>query len=130
MIAKTATAPIERIRMPIQTGEHGTSAKHASVRGIYQTVLRHEGILGLWAGNGANLLRVFPSKAVVFSSNDVYKTWLLNANVLDKTSVSFLAGGLAGMSATAATYPLDLARGRISGKVASDVMETGFTHRP
>jgi len=33
-------------------------------------------------------------------------------------SLSFLSGGLAGMSATAATYPLDLARGRIAGKVA------------
>jgi hypothetical protein len=32
---------------------------------------------------------------------------------------SFLAGGMSGMSATAATYPLDLARGRITGKLAS-----------
>ena len=31
--------------------------------------------------------------------------------------MSFLAGGLAGMTASACTYPLDLARGRISGKL-------------
>ena len=32
--------------------------------------------------------------------------------------LSFLAGGMAGVSASAATYPLDLARGRITGKLA------------
>jgi len=65
MIAKTATNPLDRIRMLSQTGEHGGGANH-SIVGLYRSILRHEGILGLWAGNGANLLRVFPSKAIVF----------------------------------------------------------------
>jgi hypothetical protein len=79
--------------------------------------------MGLWAGNGANLLRVFPAKAVVFGSNDYYQRAL---HTFSKTPThqplaggwAFLAGGLAGMSATLVTYPLDLARGRISGKLA------------
>lgn len=115
MVAKTVTNPLERVKMLAQTGE----AQTTGIIGIYQRVLRDEGILGLWAGNGVNLIRVMPSKAVVFSSNDVYREVLLQTQVLDKVSVSFWAGGLAGMTATAVTYPLDVIRGRISGKVAS-----------
>lgn len=71
MIAKTATNPLERIKMLSQTGEHGLQS--AGVLNLYRSILRNEGILGLWAGNGANLLRVFPAKAIVFSSNDMYQ---------------------------------------------------------
>lgn len=133
-IAKTATNPLERIKMLSQTGEHGL--KQTSVVSLYRNILKNEGIIGLWAGNGANLLRIFPSKAVVFSTNDMYQGWfrrLLASMQGDDAYVStdpqtrkklpsaasFLAGGFAGMSATACTYPLDFARGRISGKLAS-----------
>lgn len=120
-----------------QTGEHGLGGgggggkgtpqqlrtyhhHHPSVLTMYRGILEKEGIVGLWAGNGANLLRVFPAKAVVFSTNDMYKSILCRLAGVDKAKgpLAFLAGGLAGMTATALTYPLDFARGRISGKLA------------
>ena len=127
-IAKTATNPLERIKMLSQTGEHGL--KQTSVLSLYRNILKNEGVIGLWAGNGANLLRIFPAKAVVFSTNDLYQDLFrrlicfTNNQPYDKSQklpaiFSFLAGGFAGMSASACTYPLDLARGRISGKLAS-----------
>lgn len=65
MIAKTATNPLERIKMLSQTGEHGVvgAAKkdsNVSIIELYRSIIRNEGVIGLWAGNGANLLRVFP----------------------------------------------------------------------
>ena len=94
---------------------------------MYRTIIQKEGVIGLWAGNGANLLRVFPAKAVVFSTNDMYKSILCRIAGTEKASgtLSFLAGGLAGMTATAITYPLDFARGRISGKLAKDQAVAG-----
>lgn len=135
MIAKTVTNPLERIKMLSQTGEvamtSGRGGQSATnLVDIYRTILQREGIMGLWAGNGANLLRVFPSKAVVFSSHDFYQSFLVRrfgsaesqSNVSDgipvATYFSFISGGLAGMTASAVTYPLDLVRGRISGKMA------------
>ena len=131
MIAKTATNPLDRIRMLSQTGEHGGGSGGGGRRGggqhsalaLYRSILRNEGVMGLWAGNGANLLRVFPAKAVVFSTNDLYRnatragTGRAPSDPLP-VHLSFLAGGMAGVTASAATYPLDLARGRITGKLA------------
>ena len=124
-----------------QTGEHGiigtTSNKRISPLQLYKSIIQNEGILGLWAGNGANLLRVFPAKSIVFSSNDFYRGvahtlyYGTDAGVVNKGTetqqqqiqqlpwiLAFLSGGMAGMTASAATYPLDLARGRITGKLA------------
>ena len=106
---QTATNPLDRIRMLSQTGEHGGG--NASMVRLYRDILRNEGVLGLWAGNGANLLRVFPAKAVVFSSNDFYRQLIQRFTGQERVSGagSFLAGGMAGMTASLATYPLDLA---------------------
>lgn len=122
-----------------QTGEHGivgsSTNKRITPLQLYKSILQNEGILGLWAGNGANLLRVFPAKSIVFSSNDFYRGVAHNlyygsddGNTTQQQQqqrmqqlpwvLSFLSGGLAGMTASAATYPLDLARGRITGKLA------------
>ena len=65
MIAKTVTNPLERIKMLSQTGEYGKgkvkgSKGNVSVMELYKSIIRNEGVIGLWAGNGANLLRVFP----------------------------------------------------------------------
>mmetsp|Transcript_3144 Transcript_3144/g.4946 ORF Transcript_3144/g.4946 Transcript_3144/m.4946 type:complete len:276 (+) Transcript_3144:327-1154(+) len=109
-----------------QTGEHGgNTSKKASVTKLYRNILANEGVIGLWAGNGANLLRVFPAKGVVFASNDYYRLLLrkqfMNGNIDGPmpTYLSFISGGLSGITASACTYPLDLVRGRISGKIAA-----------
>jgi Mitochondrial carrier protein len=142
MIAKTVTNPLERIKMLSQTGDHLKTNPNVqnNIIGIYKSIVQQEGIIGLWAGNGANLIRIFPAKAIVFSTNDMYKTFMFQIHtiltpILRKESslssnsttsmktmpsvYSFFAGGFAGMTASFATYPLDLARGRISGKLAS-----------
>ena len=57
-----------------------------SIVDLYRNILRNEGIRGLWAGNGANLIRVFPAKAIVFSSNDMYKHLLRRFSNHDSAS--------------------------------------------
>ncbi len=113
-----------------QTGEHGAaSGTKVTPFQLYRSIIKNEGIIGLWAGNGANLLRVFPAKSIVFSSNDFYRGccgylyWGSTEAYVDNSlqlpwALSFLSGGLAGMTASAVTYPLDFARGRITGKLA------------
>eukprot|EP00536_Pseudo-nitzschia_multiseries_P000047 jgi/Psemu1/293882/fgenesh1_pm.2_\ len=121
MVAKTATNPLERIKMLSQTGDHGM--KSASIIDLYKGIIRNEGVIGLWAGNGANLVRIFPAKGVLFSTNDVYQEMFRKVTRKPQSEklplfYTFLSGGFAGMTACAFTYPLDFAQGRISGKLA------------
>lgn len=110
---QTATNPLDRIRMLSQTGEHGGGDQKVSVVRLYRDIIRNEGVVGLWAGNGANLLRVFPAKAVVFASQDFYRQliqrYITGGEEKLNAGWSFLSGGMAGMTASLATYPLDLA---------------------
>jgi solute carrier family 25 phosphate transporter 23/24/25/41 len=134
-VAKTSVAPLERVRIMAQTG-HGAGSALGTVRLIVQ----REGVAGLWRGNLVNCIRVFPSRGILFSCNDLYKS-LLAAALLPaqrqygKTGkeefpfwLSFSSGSLAGITACAGTYPLDVARTRMSGKIVQvDAVERSLT---
>ncbi len=112
-VAKTATSPLERIRVLAQTGNS---------RGIGATatsILETEGWKGFWRGNATNCFRIFPAKGILFATNDFYKEFFRNSlNIRgrsDPTSLSFFSGSFAGMTASISTYPLDFARTRLAG---------------
>ena len=98
--SKTAMAPLERARILLQVGRDTSFVE--ALRRVWRT----EGFQGLWAGNGASILRVFPARGIAFAVNERLRPY-----VKRHAAGSFAAGGLAGMCAAACTYPLDLARG-------------------
>jgi hypothetical protein len=79
-------------------------------------VWKNEGLRGFWRGNGANVVRVFPSRGILFWTNDIFKSAFEDA-IESTTLRSFLAGSFAGIAACFSTYPLDLARTRITAQV-------------
>jgi len=104
MIAKTATAPLERIQMLNQTG-----AASDSIRGTFRRILSDGGgVRGLWRGNLVNCCRVFPHKAILFSVND----YLQKRGPVRST---FVTGAVSGCVATAAIYPIVVVRAHLSG---------------
>eukprot|EP00633_Aureoumbra_lagunensis_P011145 CAMPEP_0197325754 /NCGR_PEP_ID=MMETSP0892-20130614/877_1 /TAXON_ID=44058 ORGANISM="Aureoumbra lagunensis, Strain CCMP1510" /NCGR_SAMPLE_ID=MMETSP0892 /ASSEMBLY_ACC=CAM_ASM_000538 /LENGTH=305 /DNA_ID=CAMNT_0042819295 /DNA_START=17 /DNA_END=934 /DNA_ORIENTATION=+ len=108
-VAKTATAPLERVRITQQVNGHDGN----TVIGTLRNIIRHEGIGGLWSGNPANLVRIAPARGITFALND----WLQTRFQVESATGAFFAGGSAGLSATAVTYPLDLIRGRQAGAI-------------
>ena len=103
--SKTAMAPLERARILLQVGRDTSFVE--ALRRVWRT----EGFQGLWAGNGASILRVFPARGIAFAVNERLRPY-----VKRHAAGSFAAGGLAGMCAAACTYPLDLARGVLGGQ--------------
>ena len=71
MFTKSLAAPLERIKILFQI-----RSKAYSPEGIiptFRSIVQKEGIAGLWKGNTATLLRIFPYAAIQFYSFENYK---------------------------------------------------------
>eukprot|EP01084_Bolivina_argentea_P084975 153621_1 len=101
MISKCCTAPLERIQMLNQTG-----ATHDTIIGTFRRILRDDGVRGLWRGNLANCVRVFPHKSILFAVNESLRQRIS----IKSSTISFATGALSGLLATGATYPIDVIR--------------------
>ena len=114
-------APFERIRLLRQTG-----GSEASTWNTTKLVALNEGVAGFWRGNLVNVIRIFPARGVLFAANDLYKDVIFarferGGGAAEPKShpvwVMFSSGGLAGMTAIVTTYPLDVARTRLAGRM-------------
>ncbi|KAJ6289658.1 hypothetical protein OIU78_025559 [Salix suchowensis] len=77
-ISKTAAAPIERVKLLIQNQDEMIKAGRLSepYKGItdcFGRTMKEEGVLSLWRGNTANVIRYFPTQALNFAFKDYFK---------------------------------------------------------
>lgn len=110
-VTRTVLAPLERVKLDQVLRRRAG----AGFRDTVASVWRGGGVAGFWAGNGVNLLRTCPHKAVNFFAFDRYKKGLIAATGTPDfgTGERFAAGALAGMTATALCFPLDVLRTRV-----------------
>ncbi|KQK08371.1 mitochondrial carrier protein CoAc1 isoform X2 [Brachypodium distachyon] len=122
--AKTAVAPLERVKILLQTRTEGFQSLGIvrSLRKLWQ----YEGIRGFYKGNGASVLRIVPYAALHYMTYEQYRCWILNnaPSVGTGPVVDLLAGSAAGGTAVLCTYPLDLARTKLAYQV-SNVAQPG-----
>uniref|UniRef100_A0A1D1XUZ2 Graves disease carrier protein n=1 Tax=Anthurium amnicola TaxID=1678845 RepID=A0A1D1XUZ2_9ARAE len=116
--SKTAVAPLERVKIILQTRTEGFQSL-----GVYQSLKKikeHDGILGFYKGNGASVLRIVPYAALHFMAYEQYRCWILNncPSLGTGPFIDLLAGSAAGGTAVLCTYPLDLVRTRLAYQVA------------
>ena len=128
-MAKTATAPIERVKLIIQTQDANPKIKSGEVKrytGIsdcFVRVYREQGLGAFWRGNLTNVIRYFPTQAFNFAFKDTIKA--LFPKYSPKTDffmffmVNMASGGLAGAGSLCIVYPLDYARTRLASDVGS-----------
>ncbi|EPS57752.1 hypothetical protein M569_17065, partial [Genlisea aurea] len=122
-IAKTAVAPLERIKILLQTRTQGYHSL-----GVYSSLkklMNTEGVAGFYKGNGASVLRIVPYAALHFMTYEQYRMWIEdNCSLFGIGAVvDLLAGAAAGGTAVLCTYPLDLARTKLAYQVV-DTKET------
>ena len=117
-IARTATAPLDRIKLLFQVqavASSGTSATaYTGVGQAASKIIREEGFRAFWKGNGTNIIRIFPYSAAQLAANDQYKRIVAGENGELTVARRLVAGACAGMTATALTHPLDTVRLRLA----------------
>ena len=78
-VSKTAVAPIERVKLLLQTQDanpkiaSGEVPRYTGVVNVLTRVSAEQGVSALWRGNAANVLRYFPTQAFNFAFKDTFK---------------------------------------------------------
>ncbi|XP_010052091.2 ADP,ATP carrier protein 1, mitochondrial [Eucalyptus grandis] len=136
-VSKSAAAPIERVKMLIQNQDEliksgRLSEPYKGITDCFARVIKDEGALALWRGNGVNVLRYFPTQALNFAFKDHFKR-MFNFKKERDGYWKWFAGNLASGGAAGATsllfvYSLDYARTRLANdaKVAKKGGERQF----
>jgi len=125
--AKTATAPIERVKLIIQTQDanplikEGKVARYTGIGNCFTRVYQEQGLGAFWRGNFTNVIRYFPTQAFNFAFKDTIKAMFPKYSPKNDFGLFFLtnmaSGGLAGAGSLCIVYPLDYARTRLASDV-------------
>ncbi|XP_057780190.1 ADP,ATP carrier protein, mitochondrial-like [Salvia miltiorrhiza] len=131
-VCKTATAPIDRVKLLMQN--EGAIAMAGRLSGPYKGIrdclwrtIREEGVASLWRGNTVNVIRYLPSQALTLGSWDCFRsvTTMLYQNYefgyLRWCCYNFGAGAFAGSTFSFFFQPMDYVRTRL----AMDVKKGG-----
>ncbi|XP_010137013.1 PREDICTED: graves disease carrier protein [Buceros rhinoceros silvestris] len=124
--AKTTTAPLDRVKILLQAHNH--HYKHLGVFSTLCAVPKKEGYLGLYKGNGAMMIRIFPYGAIQFMAFDQYKKIIKKQLGISGHVHRLMAGSMAGITAVICTYPLDMVRVRLAFQVKGEHKYMGIIH--
>ncbi|KAL3701264.1 hypothetical protein R1sor_019286 [Riccia sorocarpa] len=110
--SRTCVAPLETIRTHLMVGSGGHT-----LPAVFNHIVSEEGWRGLFRGNGVNVLRVAPSKAIELFAYDTVKKFLISKEG-EKPRIPFpiapVAGATAGVCSTLVMYPLELLKTRLT----------------
>ena len=135
-VAKTLTAPIERVKLLIQTQDanprirSGEIPRYTGIANCFTRVASEQGIAAFWRGNFTNVIRYFPTQAFNFAFKDSIKKIFPKYSPKDEFGKFFLvqlaSGGLAGAGSLCIVYPLDYARTRLASDVGKERVFNGL----
>jgi len=128
-IAKTLTAPIERIKLVVQTQDanpkirSGEVARYKGMVDCGQRIMQEQGFRRFWDGNLTNCIRYFPTQAFNLAFKDTFKKMFPKYSPQKEFGLFFMSnlvsGGAAAASSMTIVYPLDYARTRLASDVGS-----------
>ncbi|XP_059056031.1 mitochondrial coenzyme A transporter SLC25A42 [Achroia grisella] len=109
--SQSMTYPLDlaRARMAVTSADH-----YRTLRAVFTTVVREEGVRTLYRGYWATVLGVIPYAGVSFYTYDTLKhKYLEHFGREQGALVNVALGGAAGALAQTASYPLDIVRRRL-----------------
>ena len=107
IVSRTATAPIDRVRLRMMA-----SATPLPMLAACRSAISG-GARALWTGNGVNCLKIGPEMGIKLLSFDLLRKALASDPDNVTAGERFAAGGAAGALSQAAIYPLEVLRTRL-----------------
>jgi solute carrier family 25 (adenine nucleotide translocator) protein 4/5/6/31 len=127
-ISKTIMAPVERVKLLMQTQDSNPKVISGEVKrytGIGDCITRvrtEQGVWSFWRGNLVNCLRYAPQQGSALAFNDflnaLFPNYNSNTDFWKSFAVKLTSGGLAGALANTICYPFDFARTRLASDLA------------
>ncbi|CAO3598118.1 unnamed protein product [Absidia cylindrospora] len=104
--------PLDTIKVRMQLAKNiqrNAAGKRLGFFGVGLKIVKNESFWALYKGLGAVVSGIVPKMAIRFSSFELYKEWLADANGNVSTTAVFLAGLAAGTTeAVMVVSPMDL----------------------
>ncbi|GJE89735.1 solute carrier family 25 protein [Phanerochaete sordida] len=116
-VAKTVVAPLDRVKILFQASNPDFRKYAGTWSGAFSAgsqIYRENGVMGLFQGHSATLLRIFPYAAIKFMAYDQIEHILMPTREQQTNLRRFSAGAISGMISVLFTYPLDLIRVRMA----------------
>nr|GAT56299.1 mitochondrial carrier protein [Mycena chlorophos] len=116
-VAKTAVAPLERVKILLQTHNADFMRFSGTWRGpvfAMQHIVRTQGFRGLFQGHTLTLARAIPHAAIGYTVYDKVSARLMPDEEHKTSGRRLVAGAITGMSALPFTYPFELIRVRMA----------------
>merc|ERR1712057_132168 len=127
--AKTLTAPIERVKLVIQTQDanpqirSGEVPRYTGIGNCFSRIHAEQGMAAFWRGNFTNCIRYFPTQAFNLAFKDSIKKLFPKYNAktqfMQFFGANLVSGGLAAAGSMCIVYPLDYSRTRLASDVGS-----------
>lgn len=126
-VSKTAAAPIERVKIIIQSqGEMLKQGRldrpYTGIMDAFSRTIKDEGIISMWRGNSANVLRYFPTQALNFAFKDKFKA-MFKISKGDSYPITLgkniASGAAAGSASLLFVYSLDFVRTKLAADAKS-----------
>ncbi|KAI1806173.1 mitochondrial carrier [Daldinia bambusicola] len=116
--AKTTVAPLDRVKILFQTSNPQFAKYQGSWAGFgvaIRDIYARDGVLGLFRGHSATLLKIYPYAAVKFVAYEQYRALIIGSNRKNETWLRrFSSGAMAGVTSVFLTYPLEILRVRMA----------------
>eukprot|EP01089_Gocevia_fonbrunei_P017254 TRINITY_DN553_c0_g1_i1.p1 TRINITY_DN553_c0_g1~~TRINITY_DN553_c0_g1_i1.p1 ORF type:complete len:310 (+),score=48.18 TRINITY_DN553_c0_g1_i1:63-992(+) len=129
VVAKTVTAPIDRVKMILQTQDanprilSGEVPKYRGIANCFKRIANEQGLRSFWRGNMVNILRSYPSLMLSYPFKAVIKKFFPKYDSKTHFGSFFLvemtSGLIAGACIAYMLYPLDYARMRLAADVGT-----------